>query len=713
MSIAARCLHCAHRFSAPDTLAGKRVKCPKCAGAVPVPQLAAPPVDETLLELLDDKLAVHPAERHLAMAPATLPPPHITVSHVVRRPRLSQLVPYAPALELLGVFILSCGLFGLFANLVLKYESTWRDLGIVFLLGGGALFVLAQFVEYDGERFGRAIGVLFFVCVISASIGAGVEVASGRVTADSFKFWEPNPLAALLKEGDQLHDELTALLLQIDDLQSAQQHAEDLREFDSRISDFIDRGKALGEVKVKVSQQESEARLKRKAEKRSKLNTHFRAIAAKPNGTQVMAAITKNMPNLQKYNSAIFFHGEPDRFDLASMKSSPPESPRVHDIGSADSASSRQSNDQEIAAADERHKQFEREHEEEMNAARRTLEAASKQFGLPSAVPGTSASSSGKSSRSSNGRSFREQADWQFKFSRDAAGQAYLQAWAIAGSDEALKPQLQWCPALKRPAFSLYWGIGVSLEAMSEAPPPDDRWKNVRRPLEQRRQDVGFWQVNEFKKRTGDVGEWLAQGIQSRLDQRQFGDWGPEWERSKFDLRGLVLFEVGPLGWSLQKAREEGVDVLAMLHLHDKKSAAGVYTELQIHVLRVSDGKSLWHSDVLTDRKLKAERRKGKDPAADLVAAAFTFIDKELRLTNMPDVKPDSARKRAAKVSADLGIEPMTAVIEIRYYQVQGLLTADEAREAYEKKLGKAAAEALATGDESDREQVLATFFSK
>jgi hypothetical protein len=73
----------------------------------------------------------------------------------------------------------------------------------------------------------------------------------------------------------------------------------------------------------------------------------------------------------------------------------------------------------------------------------------------------------------------------------------------------------------------------------------------------------------------------------------------------------------------------------------------------------------------------------------------------------MPTVKPDAVRKRGAKIAGDLGIEATAAVFEIRCYQVQGLLSADEARDFYAKRVDEAAAEILATGDEEAREDIL------
>ena len=55
MAITARCGSCANEFTANDKLAGKRVKCPRCGGAIsiPAPQPAESP--GSMAGLLDDE----------------------------------------------------------------------------------------------------------------------------------------------------------------------------------------------------------------------------------------------------------------------------------------------------------------------------------------------------------------------------------------------------------------------------------------------------------------------------------------------------------------------------------------------------------------------------------------------------------------------------------------------------------------------------------
>ena len=42
MSIAVVCSHCSAKLNAPDSAAGKKVKCPKCQSVITVPEALAP-----------------------------------------------------------------------------------------------------------------------------------------------------------------------------------------------------------------------------------------------------------------------------------------------------------------------------------------------------------------------------------------------------------------------------------------------------------------------------------------------------------------------------------------------------------------------------------------------------------------------------------------------------------------------------------------------
>ena len=69
MPISVQCV-CAKKFSAPDKLAGKRVKCPSCGQPLDIPDPAADPLFPELSE--GDLVA---ADDPLAQAPAPKPAP--------------------------------------------------------------------------------------------------------------------------------------------------------------------------------------------------------------------------------------------------------------------------------------------------------------------------------------------------------------------------------------------------------------------------------------------------------------------------------------------------------------------------------------------------------------------------------------------------------------------------------------------------------------
>lgn len=60
MPITVECPTCAAKLRAPDTAAGKRIKCPKCAGIIPVPAAAVPPPRE-----IEEQVAAAPPRRRV------------------------------------------------------------------------------------------------------------------------------------------------------------------------------------------------------------------------------------------------------------------------------------------------------------------------------------------------------------------------------------------------------------------------------------------------------------------------------------------------------------------------------------------------------------------------------------------------------------------------------------------------------------------------
>lgn len=63
MAIEVNCPSCSKRLRAPDTAAGKRVRCPQCQTAVAVPPPAAPPPAAGVGDLLDEYAASDQAQQ--------------------------------------------------------------------------------------------------------------------------------------------------------------------------------------------------------------------------------------------------------------------------------------------------------------------------------------------------------------------------------------------------------------------------------------------------------------------------------------------------------------------------------------------------------------------------------------------------------------------------------------------------------------------------
>jgi hypothetical protein len=333
---------------------------------------------------------------------------------------------------------------------------------------------------------------------------------------------------------------------------------------------------------------------------------------------------------------------------------------------------------------------------------------------------------------------------------------SYFMAAAVAQSNGDVLDKLRWVPALKRPALAIRWGI-----ALHEASKPNPvvrpaSARHERKPASQPAAPAvsaenSNWQVLVIQP--------LAQRLEAQVGAGDYGDWsgltggakdgslpagaavpapavGPPAPRAP----GVSVTAAGPaismLGsadaeTALRLAAKEGLDVV-VLGLTSIKPAVARAPEQSLITLRLLDvatHKMLWESRPLSDLKVQAAKQQtsggktsGKkaakskelgDPAGDLVEELLHYAQTNLKLTEMPAITAEVAKKRAGWLADQEHSNPLPTLLELRYYQWKQLLTPEETAGFYAKILGDENGPKLANGSDQERLTVVGRLLLK
>lgn len=268
-------------------------------------------------------------------------------------------------------------------------------------------------------------------------------------------------------------------------------------------------------------------------------------------------------------------------------------------------------------------------------------------------------------------RNFRLEAVQASRLHRSKAANSLLLADVLLSSDTDLLGRVRWSPALKRPAAQLHWGFGVELNGMRSKP------ANLRAPgavANLERDPTAEWRLSEeLRKATGEIGVWLAEGLKHRVDAGSFGDWVVEERRGDREHRGIVLFDFAPVSQMLTDARTQNVDVLLAHVLTQDEGRTSMTLVVQLY--DVSSGEKIWESKPVSSTRLAAGRRQGKNLEADFAEEVLKAIDDQIVLRDMPELSPAQVRSRLKAIRSRSLPDQLMALVELRYYQLDDLLS--------------------------------------
>jgi hypothetical protein len=257
----------------------------------------------------------------------------------------------------------------------------------------------------------------------------------------------------------------------------------------------------------------------------------------------------------------------------------------------------------------------------------------------------------------------------------------------LARDDAQLVERMRWWPAMKRPSIGLQWGLGVTYAGKGEPP-----------------------QVNtesDLETLTGSIGTGIVRGVNRRVADGRFGV-GPS-----DGVQPVVLLGSGEMPELLKAAQHRGLHALIVLDLSLKAGGLSgrVDRVLRVRLLDAASKKALFSSEPLSSRQLMMAQQQGQDLAVGLVEDVLRAVDGQFTLKPMPEMRPEHVTRRVSSLldSHERGEDPWPLLIELRYYQVRGLLGEAAAGTAFERVVGDGRGEALATGTEAQRRTVLAS----
>ena len=350
-----------------------------------------------------------------------------------------------------------------------------------------------------------------------------------------------------------------------------------------------------------------------------------------------------------------------------------------------------------------------------------------------------------------------------FHQGRASEGTRLVQAALLTTDDPSMWKQVRWCSALNRPVTSVRWGFALQMSGKIPLPPPTvpnnqggNEFGNpqpggeagvippqpglpgagipqrgVALPGDALPGDMppgnvppgmeNNGQANplivppavdgappELSQATGDIGPRILQALPESNLERLLGPW-PEGS----NIKGVQFIGTGDnLKEVMSLAEQKGVDVVVVAAVSFKVTGINrnIDASLAVRIMDVATQKRLWSSPTLHSNAVKAAMRRGQDPGGELVSDFTEYLEKNFRFQEKPAIDKEEARRRAEALAREEPMNPLPALMEIRYYQHHELLTPIQAELFYQRLIGFDDAEAMATGNGQQRTRIIERF---
>jgi dienelactone hydrolase len=254
----------------------------------------------------------------------------------------------------------------------------------------------------------------------------------------------------------------------------------------------------------------------------------------------------------------------------------------------------------------------------------------------------------------------------------------------IGGENQPIIDGMRWFAAGKRPLMAFRLGVASF---------------DVDRPGRQsfRAADLA---------RTVESG--LVEGLAERVTSARFGRWPAPVNRT---LPKVPSFTARSDEEILGEAVKQHLDGLLVIVSSSEKLGMNkmVRANLEVRLIDVTAGTKLWTSPRLNNQKAAATRGTAEDASTDLVRTVLGKLDSICSLQPMPALTGPVTKTRIANLRR-MQLAPegrLRTAMEVRYYQAKGLITAADARAAYDSLFGATFARAMDSTNMQDRIQAI------
>jgi hypothetical protein len=210
----------------------------------------------------------------------------------------------------------------------------------------------------------------------------------------------------------------------------------------------------------------------------------------------------------------------------------------------------------------------------------------------------------------------------------------------------------------------------------------------------------------ELRKFTGEFGPKLVEVLPKSTLDRLLGPLGEGVQAPQavqFVGMGTDLRQLQAL------AQQKGIDVLLVAAVAVKISGLNrsMDAQLTVRLIDVATEKRLWGSKTLSSNQVKAAINKGQNPFGETISSLTDYLEHNLQSLDKPDLDNAKIRQRADAAAREETANSLPVLVEVRYYQLQGLLTPLQAELCYQRVVEIENASLLANGSAEERRRVI------
>ncbi len=263
----------------------------------------------------------------------------------------------------------------------------------------------------------------------------------------------------------------------------------------------------------------------------------------------------------------------------------------------------------------------------------------------------------------------------------------------LAAPDSVLLQTLRWCPVLKQPMLGVRWGSGVVTQAApgTVAQPPTPG-------------------MGRIEDQVGALGTAVVSELQNRIDSGAFGQ-APQVGDPR--LSEVMYLGSGTRNDLLNLAKSMGLNAVVLFQLPQPPPSnpppAGKRPDDQtkIYLIDVSSKAQQWER---TAPNTSPSAMTGEPDPEEIALCADDlgkFLNDSYVLQPLPEVQPGDIPARIKTLTTEAHDDRLPLFAEVRYDQLKGLLSSEDAVAAFRKWLNSEQAQVMATGTPAQRRAML------